>query len=409
MELSRSQRQFAAEWINSLIPKELQGENIPEDLLILVFRELSRQEEIECDRRDQWGNWEWPFSQAAIDGTLWIPRLDIAINDWIKSISSTKSLFQWPDHKHFAICLTHDVDFISRRTITRNHLNELIRRCWKIREGRFQFIVSYLFRSLVKYFAGPFLRFNHEDEYHQFDLCIELEAKYGFKSTFFFLAENLPQPHTWDCGYCYDDPVSFFGQRTTVRGMISEMLQRGCDVGLHGSYYSAINPGFLKEEKQQLENCAGTQISSVRHHYLHYDAGITPSLHQQAGLTIDSTIGFNRTIGFRSGTAFPYYCWDHQAQHTTNVLEVPLHLMDGSLLTSQGLECDTVMATTYIRMMMDRVASVGGCLTINWHPSWMSLKQYRKVYEFILKEAYQRNGWGCSINELYKYWLDMRL
>jgi hypothetical protein len=185
--------------------------------------------------------------------------------------------------------------------------------------------------------------------------------------------------------------------------MMREMLQRGWDIGLHGSYFSATDLSALLEEKRQVEECAGAPIQTIRHHYLHYDARITPSLHGQAGLKADSTQGFNRNIGFRAGTSFPYYCWNHQDQRTTNVLEIPLHVMDGPLLTSYGLGCNTDMAITYMKMMMDRIAAVGGCLTLNWHPSWLGQGIYAEVYQAILAEAVKRNAWGCSIASLNEY------
>jgi peptidoglycan/xylan/chitin deacetylase (PgdA/CDA1 family) len=297
------------------------------------------------------------------------------------------------------------VDFISRRATSLRFIGELARRCVKVRSGRFKLSTSQLVRHLAKYLSGPLIRFQKKDEYHCFDRCMEFEAQFGFKSTFFFFAEHLPTPHIWDCGYSHTDKVEFYGLRMTVRAMMREMLQRGWDIGLHGSYCSATDLSALKEEKRQMEESAGATVQAIRHHYLHYDVRVTPSLHERAGLKADSTHGFNRNIGFRSGTAFPYYCWSHQDQRSTNILEIPLHVMDGSLLSAQGLECDIDMATTYMKMMMDRIAAVGGCLTLNWHPSWLSLKPYREAYEWILREARERNAWGCTVQSLLR-WVD---
>jgi len=401
--LTEPQRRYAVSWVRRVFSQVPEKTIIPEDLLALVFRELSRQEELENDVRDQWGNWEWPYSQSTKDGTLFVPRVDIAVQNWAKICGIKKSFFRWPDNKPFAMCLTHDVDFISRRATSIRFVLELTRRCVRIKNGKWEFFASQFLRNAVKYLAGPLLRFHGKDEYHCFDTCMELENQYGFKSTFFFFAEHLPAPHIWDCGYSHLDRVMFHGFRTTVRGMMREMLQRGWDIGLHGSYNAATKLDALLSEKEQMEQSTGIPISAIRHHYLHYDARFTPVLHQQAGLKVDSTIGFNRNIGFRSGSSFPHFCWNHQEQQTTNVLEIPLHIMDGTLMALQGLECNTGMAMAYVKMMMDQVASVGGCLTLNWHPSWLSLKPYREIYELTLCEANRRNAWGCSVRDIYQH------
>ena len=70
--------------------------------------------------------------------------------------------------------------------------------------------------------------------------------------------------------------------------------------------HSATEGGLLCHERQQLEEIVGHEIISTRQHWLHYNVGVTPGLQQIAGLKADSTQGFNRSIGFRAGTAFPY-------------------------------------------------------------------------------------------------------
>ncbi len=405
MELTDAQRQYAADWVSKVFAPELDKAAIPEDLLILVFRDLSRQEEVEHEIRDRWGNWQWPYPQPARDGTLQMPRVDVAIRRWAKSCGVTGRTSLWPDNKPFAICLTHDVDFTSRRRTSLGFIAELMRRYWKSERVRSKLFTRQLLRHLAKYLAGPLIRFRHKDEYHCFDFCMELEAQFGFKSTFFFYAEHLPLPHHWDGGYGHTEPVEFYGSRTTVREMMHQMQERQWDVGLHGSYFSATDLPALMSEKQQLKHSAGVSISAIRHHYLHYDARMTPALHEQAGFKVDSTVGFNHNVGFRSGTSFPHYCWDHEQNRSTNVLEVPLHIMDGSLFSEQNLNCGADMAAQYAKMMVDRVAAVGGCLTINWHPCWLSLRPYREAYELILRNVYERNAWGCSIADVYRHWL----
>lgn len=403
MDLTDAQRQYVASWVRRFVAPEIGTTAIPKELLSLIFRELSRQEEAERKIRDRRGRWEWPYSQAALDGTLYVPRVDVAVQSWAKSLGVEKRASAWPDNRPFAICLTHDVDLVSRRTTSIRFIAELAGRLWKIPDMRLKYFTSKLLRHIAKYLAGPILRFRREDEYHCFDSCMEIEAKFGFTSTFFFFAEHLPVPHVWDCGYSHSDRVVFYGSNMTVREMMRKMLKRGWHIGLHGSYLSAIRLDALMSERKQLEQSTGMPISAIRHHYLHYDTWKTPALHQQAGLKVDSTMGFNRNVGFRSGTAFPHYCWDHEQDRSTDVLEVDLQVMDGALLGFPGFECDARLAVEYAVKIMDNVAAVGGCLTLNWHPSWFGRQYYAEVYQAILKEAAKRNAWGCSLTDLCEY------
>ncbi len=412
MDLNEDQCQYVENWIRSFFDTKLPSLPVPKDLSTIIFYELSRFEEFDCEMRDQWGNWEWPYSESTRNSDLYKPFLDLKIRNWTKSLKGIvlpDSVNRWPEGKSFAICLTHDVDFVSHYSTSISFVLELIYRMIRVPHGQKISMVSKICRHLVKLLFYQIIRNNSPDDYNNFDVCINLEKKYGFTSTFFFFAEHLPAPSIWDCGYSYIDRLHFNGSRVTVQKMIREIMHQGWDVGLHGSYHAATNLIALLEEKRILEKCTGKEIHSIRHHYLHYDARITPSLHEQAGFKNDSTHGFNRNIGFRAGTAFPYLCWDHRLKRATFVHEIPLHITDSPLFTTNGLECNYDMAVKYIKTIMDHIENVGGCLTINWHPAWLRRPNYRAVFEYILEEGSQRNAWGCSIKQLFEWWMQKKI
>jgi len=406
MLLSNQQRSYALDFIRRTLAIPDIPSNTPEELIELVYRELSRQEEKESAARDEWSRWDWPYSAASRNGTLYRPHVDEAILQWgacegYLSPESRKSC--WPDGKPFALCLTHDVDFVSRNSTSPSFVWEMIRRLLHAPHGQELVIASRLFRHALKLIASPLMWQLGADPYHCFDVCIDLEAKRGFTSTFFFFAGHLPTPHALDCGYSHSDRLIFYGSKVTVRQMMREILRRGWDIGLHGSYWAAIDSSALMQEKRQLEESAGKAINSIRHHYLHYDAQVTPAIHQRAGFAADSTQGFNRNIGFRAGTSFPYLCWNEQTHQATDVLEIPMLIMDTSLFSPGALGCDLDLAKSYIRLIMDRVETVGGCLTVNWHPCWLSNALYADSYKFLLDEAKRRNAWGSGINDLLRW------
>jgi peptidoglycan/xylan/chitin deacetylase (PgdA/CDA1 family) len=233
---------------------------------------------------------------------------------------------------------------------------------------------------------------------------LKLEDRYGFRSTFFFFPSHVAKPSVWDAAYHFDDHVRFAGRSMRVRDMMQVIQRAGWDVGLHGSYYSATEPGILGDERSQIERVIGERVISIRQHWLHYDILRTPRLQAEAGLLCDSTQGFNRNIGFRAGTSFPYWCWDHESQSSLPVLEIPMHIMDGALFTTNALEYNLELAIHHCVQLLDRVAKVGGCLTLNWHPNYLNDDKWWSVYETLLEEAARRNAWGCSVGQLYSWW-----
>jgi hypothetical protein len=53
---------------------------------------------------------------------------------------------------------------------------------------------------------------------------------------------------------------------------------------------------------------------------------------------------------------------------------------------------------------MDRVAEVGGVLTLLWHNEKRPDSPAFGCYRAILKEAAARGAWGCSMRELDNWW-----
>jgi hypothetical protein len=393
---------YAAEFVSGILGRPVAGDRLPAQLVAAIYRELGRLEEQENSARDQFGNWEWPFSEAARGGTLLRPRLDEAVREWGlgAGVIENRSATRWPDNRPFAICLTHDVDFVSHDSTSVAFLSERARRINKAPRQETRTVAYQAMREVAKLAAGPVLRRLRPDSYHNFDIWMNLEAEHGFTSTFFFFAERLSAPRWTDCGYSHSDRVPFYGRTVSVSEMMREMVDRGWEIGLHASVGAATNSAHLLDERAQVESAVCAPITLVRNHYLTYDAAVTPGVQQSAGFRADSTQGFNRSPGFRAGTSFPYRCWDHSANLPSEVLEIPMLIEDVALFHPGALGCDLGTAEAYISDMMDRVAEVGGCLTANWHPSWMSNPLYRRSYEFLLVEARRREAWGCSMTEL---------
>ncbi|HEY6867446.1 MAG TPA: polysaccharide deacetylase family protein [Candidatus Eisenbacteria bacterium] len=383
-----------------------------EQLLALVFRELSRTVEVETSLRDQWGNWEFPFGESNLRGQLYVPWLDqrlVALRDALRAQHpDLRPEPPWPEGHPFAVCLTHDVDFVTLNPSSSAAAREVMRNARLLLEGpRDRSAAPMITRGIVRgVYLLATLRSLRPKRERTYDEWLKLEDRFGFKSTFFYFPEKVSVPHVYDCLYSFDDPVGYDGRRMRVRDMMVEMDRAGWEIGLHGSYHSALRAGLLAHQRQQVEDAIGHRVLSTRQHWLHYDARVTPALQAQADLRADSTQGFNRNVGFRAGTAFPYACWDFDLSQALPVMEIPQHVMDGALFTPNALEYDADRAIRHCVKLMDEVEAVGGCLTLSWHPNSIQVPPYWAVYESVLAEAARRRAWGCSVGELHRWWTD---
>jgi hypothetical protein len=334
------------------------------------------------------------------------PRIDnlIATRLRERTLATDSPMPMWPSGQRFALCITHDVDHVSsynwregwRRNSRASSTSDAIPQLY-----REDFTKARAMRGTVSSFARKYA-LRSPDRLAGISEWMKIEDGCGFKSTFYFFASQAGAWHWRDCNYAFSDKVPFDGRSVAVGELMRRVAEAGWEIGLHPSYYAATSPEWLRIQKELCEDAIQGKIVSVRQHTLQYDPNRTPAFQAQAGLSVDSTQGFNDLIGFRAGTSFPYLCWDWVRGATLPLLEVPLHIQDGPLLRDSPSTDKTIENAI---SLMKSVEDVGGVLVILWHPSWLATDSGLAVFKTILEEAKFRNAWGCSVQQLATWWL----
>ncbi|MEP7264838.1 MAG: hypothetical protein ABI772_10085 [Bacteroidota bacterium] len=350
---------------------------------------LTGKEEKSNSSRDEWGNWDAKFSKY----NYAVPYLDQLISKKIKQHQLAKTAV-WPGERKFAFCLTHDLDVISA-----NDYRQLHRRYQKYFDseptlsGKFRH-APYLLYTLLKSLLKPV----HNDKLWQFEKWTDLERTFGFRSTYYIYAadKNL---HKFDCDYRFNDAIVYRGVKMKVSDYIVKVAEEGNEIGLHGSYNTFNDADLFISQLDNLKKITGSEITTTRQHFLHYDIYKTPAVHRKAGVKTDSTLGFNCASGFRAGTSMPYFLAE-------GILEVPMHIMDGALFNENSHNFNETQAKTKVVEIIDSVEEVGGCLVINFHPNYLDRTAWWNTYVFLLEELHSRNAWCGSMEGIYKIALD---
>src|SRR6266571_1860178 len=85
-----------------------------------LARLLLRLEEYEDRGRDQWGCWSVSESDNFQRGALREPEIDLWLRQQREELGRTHSLEPlWPQGRRFGVCVTHDVDLVSRQSTPR--------------------------------------------------------------------------------------------------------------------------------------------------------------------------------------------------------------------------------------------------------------------------------------------------
>ena len=283
---------------------------------------------------------------------------------------------EWPENHRFAACLTHDVDSIYPS--------------WK-----YAFFTTAKFALKLRpqeslgRLIGKIRKDNSQNPYWNFKEILELEARYGGKSSFYFKATSTDL-----VGWIYD-----IENLTDEFGNIIDM---GGEVGLHGGYFSYNNPKELKKEKERLEKALGKKVIGIRMHYLRFDVPGTWRLLADLGFKYDTTFGYPDMPGFRNGMAHPFKPYDLYLEEEIGILEIPLIVWDGSLFK---MPIDEAWAV--IKGLIEVTEKNKGVITIIWHNNTFDeifCGRWAKLYEKILQFLKGKKAWMTSGEQIYDYW-----
>ncbi|MBF0551180.1 MAG: hypothetical protein HQK60_11660 [Deltaproteobacteria bacterium] len=307
----------------------------------------------------------------------WVNRMALFLRRWAaraKGMAETALCGPLPEAE---IILTHDVDAVAKTMAIRG--KGTVWFCLQALKGlaardRTRFL------SLGRKAAGFF---TSRANYWRFDQIKELEDRAGVRSHFNFYGgpggwNRNPRQWLFDPGYSVFDP--------DVHREIKELYQGEWTIGLHQSFAAWNQDRLMVEEKTRLEEALGGPVMSCRQHWLRFSWRTTWPAQQQAGLRLDTTLGFNDRPGFRNGAALRFHPWDQAEGRPLTMAALPLVLMDSHLYDDEvSTENDRMARMKY---WIDEIRQVRGTATMNWHQHTMSsdygwAEGYRGLLELI--------------------------
>jgi len=281
--------------------------------------------------------------------------------------------FIWPDHKNFAVCLTHDVDRVVK---TYQYVTKGI----KSNRQRLRYL------------------FDFRNPYWGFPIIMQIEEKFDVRSTFFFLQESkkisLLKPKEWALSV-----GKYRFSNNKVSKIIKTLHKNGWEIGLHGSYESFWSEEMLREEKEALEHVLGTQIIGIRQHYLNLKIPQTWRIQQKAGFLYDASFGFRDRIGFKDERYLPF------SPLEDSFLEIPLTLMDGALFSNYSDE-DAIWNKCL--GLIETAERHKGLFTVLWHQRVFNEAEFpgwSRLYIKIIKECIERNAYFGTCKEICDLWV----
>ena len=323
---------------------------------------FTRKEEYDFRIRDQYDR--FPYSSGSGPDIL-DPKVSEYLNEHGYKV-------EYPENKSFAVCLTHDIDVLYQKKVTK---------CVAALDHFRNYHVLEAMHSLAEMSSKKLPWWN-------FSEIMALEDHFGAKSSFYFMVQD---PGDRDYAYDIED----------CEAIIREISEKGWEIGLHGGHTSYNDPADMTAKKQRIEKVLKNKVIGYRNHYLRFRVPDTWEHLRSAGFLYDTTFGYAEHIGFRNGMCYPFRPYNLNTQQEIDLLEIPLAIMDRSL--DLYMKLDAHGSWEKAKQLIDTVAKCHGVCTLLWHNTNFTGDK-KTLYEKILRYCAEKGAWMTSGKDICMWW-----
>ncbi len=321
--------------------------DFPYDLVSLTYFSLSRLEEWKSLNTDDKGRYRSEASLAARLGYLERPVVDEWADVLRRCIEARGH--KWSNHgeRNMKLFATHDMDRLLRYWGADLPLQVLAPMRRRDIPGTLERARAAL-RSRADWRADPL----HVGTTR----LMESAEAFSLDSAFFFMTAR---PSRQDVGYDLALPPS--------KQILAEIRDRGHSIGFHAGYHTLDSPKLFAEEAGRFFEAVGDGSFGGRQHHLRFRVPETWRMWEASGFAYDSTLAYADRPGFRASTAFPFQVFDVERDRRMDLEEIPLIVMEVSLLSSRYMGLSHPDALSLVKTLAKRCANVGGVFTYLWH------------------------------------------
>ena len=176
---------------------------------------------------------------------------------------------------------------------------------------------------------------------------------------------------------------------------LKKLINQGFVIGMHQSFGAWADSEKMIKEKDRISGALECEVETCRQHWLRFSFEKTWLAQIDAGLSEDTTLGFNDRHGFRNGAALAFKPFDPLSGKVLPITVVPMVLMDSHLYDYQSLDEDG--REEVIDKLLEEVKFVNGQASIIWHPHTLGRDYgWSSGFNYLLRRLRMEEGSACK-------------
>ena len=200
-----------------------------------------------------------------------------------------------------------------------------------------------------------------EDLYHNIPDYMEIEEKFGIRSTFFFRT-------------FYEN-----GDVLDYEDDIKQLQKSNWEIGLHTEPSSVNDLNKIRLEKEKLESITGKQIIGNRVHFLNYNLEL-PNKLEQLGFHYDSSLRHSKDRIDEK---------EMGCSKIHGIIEFPVTLMDAYMFTYMKIQEEKIISEFQKTLDLGRSLAENNVISVIWHENILKMKggrMYKQILEFLTSQ-----------------------
>ena len=221
--------------------------------------------------------------------------------------------------------------------------------------------VKHVLERKDRFDSEIFKKTKPEDLYRNIPEYMELEEKFGIRSTFFFrtIYEN--------------------GNLIDYEDDIKQLQESNWEIGLHTDPVSINDLKKIQEEKEKLESITKKTILGNRVHFLNYNLELLNKL-EKLGFSYDSSLRHSKDRIDEKEMGY---------SRINGMIEFPVTLMDAYLFTYMKIKEEMIVSEFGKTLELGRSLSENNVISVIWHDNVLKMKggrMYKQILEFLTSQ-----------------------